>query len=182
LKISGLVDGISSRAYKDGLIDASLSRLVDIITLPNELDQATLGNLIRSLYPAGKVSDAVVIKVVGGVGHGLSKPSFSVQAALLKWLIMIYDVLENQRILSQLYSALFNLLDTVAIRPQLCHVLSLITRRKHVRPFRIQMLMEVTRQAGNEPPLVGLMRVYKDYYPDVIVGDVTAGRASVFTV
>lgn len=26
------------------------------------------------------------------------------------------------------------------------------------------------------------MRVYKDYYPDVIVGDVVSGRASVFTV
>ena len=42
--------------------------------------------------------------------------------------------------------------------------------------------MGLTRQAGNDPPLVGLMRVYKDYYPDVIVGDVTSGRASVFTV
>jgi hypothetical protein len=42
--------------------------------------------------------------------------------------------------------------------------------------------MELTRQAGHDPPLVGLMRVYKDYYPDVIVGDVTSGRASVFTV
>jgi len=42
--------------------------------------------------------------------------------------------------------------------------------------------MELTRQAGNEPPLVGLMRVYKDYYPDVIVGDTLRGRASVFTV
>jgi hypothetical protein len=39
--------------------------------------------------------------------------------------------------------------------------------------------MELMRQAGNEPPLVGLLRVYKDYYPDVIVGD-TSGRASVF--
>lgn len=42
--------------------------------------------------------------------------------------------------------------------------------------------MELTRQSGNDPPLVGLMRVYKDYYPDVIVGDVTSRRASVFTV
>lgn len=42
--------------------------------------------------------------------------------------------------------------------------------------------MELIRYAGNEPPLIGLMRVYKDYYPDVIVGDATAGRASVFTV
>ena len=42
--------------------------------------------------------------------------------------------------------------------------------------------MEMTRQAGNDPALVGLMRVFKDYYPDVIVGEVTLGRASVFTV
>jgi centromere protein I len=42
--------------------------------------------------------------------------------------------------------------------------------------------MELTRQAGNDPALVGLIRVYKDYYPDVIVGDVTKGRASVFGV
>jgi hypothetical protein len=42
--------------------------------------------------------------------------------------------------------------------------------------------MELTRQAGNDPSLVGLMRIYKDYYPDVIVGDTLVGRASVFTV
>lgn len=42
--------------------------------------------------------------------------------------------------------------------------------------------LELARRVGNEPPLVGLIRVYKDYYPDVIVGETTAGRASVFTV
>jgi centromere protein I len=42
--------------------------------------------------------------------------------------------------------------------------------------------MELTRQAGNDPHLVGLMIVYKDYYPDVIIGDTIFGRASVFTV
>ncbi|KAM3071936.1 hypothetical protein ACMFMG_008402 [Clarireedia jacksonii] len=41
--------------------------------------------------------------------------------------------------------------------------------------------MQWARQAGHDPALVGLMRVYKDYYPEVIVGDVTRGRASVFT-
>jgi centromere protein I len=198
-KISILVDNVCLRAHEDGLPNASLSRLVDLITLPNELDQASLGSLVRNIYPASKVPDAIVTRVVGSLGHGQTKCSYTVQTMLLKWLVMVYDVLENTSIFSQLYGILFNLLDTVAIRcvllgksqtfadlivgrPQLCHVLSLITRRKHVRPFRIQMLMETTRQAGNEPSLVGLMRVYKDYYPDVIVGDVTAGRASVFTV
>jgi centromere protein I len=98
------------------LTNASLSRLVDIITLPNYLDQASLGGLVRNLYPASKVPDAIVIKIVSGLGPGQSKPSYSVQGALLKWLVMVYDVLENQRILSHLYSILFNLLDTVAIR------------------------------------------------------------------
>jgi hypothetical protein len=42
--------------------------------------------------------------------------------------------------------------------------------------------MELIRQVGNEPPLVGLMRVFKDYYPDIIVGHTVSGRASVFTV
>ncbi|CZT50209.1 uncharacterized protein RSE6_11151 [Rhynchosporium secalis] len=41
--------------------------------------------------------------------------------------------------------------------------------------------MELTRQGGSEPTLIGLLRVFKDYYPDVIVGEVNSGRASVFT-
>jgi centromere protein I len=193
------VDGVCLTAYEDGLPNASLSRLVDLISLPSELDQASLASLVRNLYPASKVPDAIVARIVGSLGHGRTKCSYTVQAMLLRWLVMVYDILENSSVLSQLYGILFNLLDTVAIRcvlletsqiftdfvprrPQLCHVLSLTTRRKHVRPFRIQMLMELTRQAGNDPPLIGLMRVYKDYYPDVIVGVVTSGRASVFTV
>jgi centromere protein I len=136
-KTSSLVEKLNLRAFEEGLTNVSLGRLVDLITQPNELDQASLGSLIRNLYPASKVPDAIVIKAVGSLRPGVA---FIVQAALLKWLVMVYDILENQPILSQLYSVLFNLLDTVAIRPQLCHLLSLITRRRHVRPFRIQML------------------------------------------
>ncbi|KAH8821570.1 Mis6-domain-containing protein [Xylogone sp. PMI_703] len=181
IKISATVDKVCTVAYEDGLSSTSLSKLIDVITLPNELDQATIGNIVRNLYPTDRIPDAVVLNVVASLGHGKAKPSYVTQAALLKWLVMVYGVLENPGLLSQVYSIIFNLIDTIALRPQLCHVLSLITRRRHVRPFRIQMLMEMTRQSGNDPPLVGLMRVYKDYYPDVIVGDATAGRASVFT-
>lgn len=56
---------------------------------------------------------------------------------------MVHHLLENAAILSQTYGVLFNLLDTAAIRPQLCHLLALITRRKHVRPFRIQAMYVV---------------------------------------
>ncbi|CAG8981588.1 hypothetical protein HYALB_00009467 [Hymenoscyphus albidus] len=156
-KIISKVEKTCAKAYEEGLSNASLERVVDLITLPNELDQASINKLIKNLYPATKIPSAIAIRVVAALGHGRTKPSYSSQAAMLKWLVMVYNVLENPKILSQLYSVLFNLLDTAAIS------------------------MELTRQAGNEPPLVGLMRVFKDYYPDVIVGDVITGRASVFS-
>lgn len=87
-----------------------------MITLPNALDQATINALIKNLYPKEKVPDVVVVNIVASLGHGNAKPSHSVQAALLKWLIMAYGILENQRTLSQLYAVLFNLLDTLALR------------------------------------------------------------------
>lgn len=159
----------------------AIDEIIDLITLPNELDQASIAALIKNLFPSSRVADKTTIKVIGALGHGQSRASFTVQTLLLKWLVMVYDVLESQKLVSQAYSFLFNLLDTIAIRAPLCHLLSLITRRRHVRPFRIQMLLELARKVGNEPALVGLIRVYKDYYPDVIVGEITASRASVFT-
>jgi centromere protein I len=96
---------------------------VDVITLPNELDQASVGALIRSLYPAAKVPNIVVIKAVSSLGHGQAKIALPAQAALLKWLIMVHDVLEDPIVLAQLYSVLFNLLDTIAIRFDFPHTI-----------------------------------------------------------
>jgi centromere protein I len=144
-------------SYETGLLPEPLTDLVDLVTVPSHLDQASL----NSMYPATRLSGDAVLKVVGCLGHGQLKPSLPIQAALLRWLVMVYHVLESPAVLSQAYSVLFNLLDTAAIRfvlvdsisrlhitdtkavpgqtrPQLCHLLALITRRKHVRPFRIQ--------------------------------------------
>lgn len=67
------------------------------------------------------------------------------------------------------------------MRPQLCHILALITRRKHVRPYRIQAVLELSRQTGSEPALTGLLRVFKNYYPEIIVGSTAGGgRAAAF--
>lgn len=84
--------------------------------MPNELDQASIASIIKNLYPETKVSDDTAVKVVGSLGHGQSRAAFPVQAMLLKWLIMVHDSLENQKVLSHAYSFLFNLLDTIAIR------------------------------------------------------------------
>ncbi|KOS18484.1 Inner centromere protein mis6 [Escovopsis weberi] len=174
------VTDLTSLAYEKGLLPDALRRLVELVCTPGHLDQASLSSIARNLYPATKVPADVALRVVGALGHGRLKPSLGLQAALLRWLVMAFQALEAQATLAQAYSVMFNLLDTAAIRPQLCHLLALITRRKHVRPFRIRALMELSRQTGNDPHLVGLLRVFKDYYPEIIVGETVRGKASGF--
>ncbi|KAK4212380.1 centromere protein I [Rhypophila decipiens] len=183
VSVKPTVERTASALYDKGAAPDELARFVDLLTSGpprNHLDQASLGALIRSLYPAGKVDDETVLKVIGALGHGQLKPALPLQSLLLRWLVMVYHLLQNPGILGQAYGVLFNLLDTAALRPQLCHLLALVTRRKHVKPFRIQAILALSRQTGNDPPLVGLLRVFKNYYPEIIVGDATRGRAATF--
>ena len=110
------VETLNALSYDRGLLPEELDELVDLITTPNHLDQASLASIIRNLYPAAPVNDDVITKIIGSLGHGRSKPSLAIQGALLKWLIMIYHVMQNRNALSRGYSVLFNLLDTAALR------------------------------------------------------------------
>jgi len=114
--IKPTVEKLATLAYDSGLLPDELHDLVELITTPHHLDQATLGALIRNLYPTGKVASEVVLKVIGGLGVGQLKPPLSIQSLLLRWLLLVYHVLESQAILSQSYAVLFNLLDVAAIR------------------------------------------------------------------
>jgi centromere protein I len=150
------VDEISEHAYQFGLPNDELQRLVQLATTRNELDQSSVTTLIKNLYPADQVRSDLVVLVVNCLGQAKRNPSASTQAALVRWLIAIHDVLDDQSSVSRCYSVLFSLLDMITIRygrgsllpflhsnahsPILCQLLSVITRRKHVRPFRIQRL------------------------------------------
>lgn len=138
--IKPTVASLASLAYENGLLPTALDQLVSLLVTPSHLDQASLNAIARNLYPVARVSRDVVVRIIGALGHGTLKPSLTIQVALLKWLIMIHHVLETPVVLAQAYGVLFNLLDTAAIRPNVCHLLALITRRKHVKPFRIQAL------------------------------------------
>ncbi|KAK6065727.1 Mis6 domain-containing protein [Seiridium cupressi] len=178
--IKPTVEALASHCYETGLLPDALSELIDLIITPSHLDQASLNQLLRNLYPATSIDSRVIIKIVSCLGHGATKPSLPIQSALLRWLIMVHHIIREQDTLSKAYAVLFNLLDTAAIRPQLCHLLGLITRRRHVRPYRIHSVLALSRQTGNDPALTGLLRVFKNYYPEIIVGDATRGKAAAF--
>ncbi|MCJ1393038.1 hypothetical protein MMC18_005910 [Xylographa bjoerkii] len=169
-QLAPLIQSICTFAYRTGIPTLALTTILDVVTLPNHLDQASITAVIKGLYPSTKVSSAHVFAIVNSLGQGKQKPSPATQNLLLRWMIMVQDFLDEPTVLTKLYNVFFNLLDMISIR----------LVRKHVKPFRIQMLLELSRNFGSEPALIGLLKVYKEYYPDVIVGQSAAGKSSHF--
>lgn len=110
------VESICEHAQQNGLSASTLRRLLDIITSPKHLSPTNCIKLIKSLYPTCKISPDLVCILVSSLGSGQAKPAPYVQSLLLKWLIMVYELLEDPSILSHLYSPLFNLIDMSSIR------------------------------------------------------------------
>jgi centromere protein I len=173
-----VIDAICRHAFADGLDEDALEAVVHIAARKTELDQTSVTTLIKNLYPAQRVSGHIVVIIVSALGQGKGKPSPATQDSFVRWLALVHDIIEDGNTLFRLYGVLFGMLDMISIRTSLCHLLSLITRRKHVKPFRIQQLLELSRGLGNEPALQGLLRVYKDYYPDIILGSASISRKS----
>lgn len=177
VNVAEVTKAIASLAYESGIRANHLDRLTAVLVKSKHLDQNTLSTLIKNLYPSERVSPKVVARVICSLGPTKTKPSPATQNLLLRWLILVYDAMEDLSYLSKFYAVLFNNLDMISVRRSLCHLLSLITRRRHVKPFRIQALMELIRNTGDEErELLGLLRVFKSYYPDIIVGDATFAR------
>ncbi|OQD75742.1 hypothetical protein PENDEC_c006G04041 [Penicillium decumbens] len=146
-----LANTIASDAYESGIPQIALGRLLKVLTTKNNLDQGTVTALIKNLYPQERVISKHVTQVVCCLGPSKSKPSPATQALLVRWLILAYDLLEDKTHLGKL--------------------------RKHVKPFRIQALMELIQNSGgDEKELLSLLRIFKNYYPEIIIGDVGGSR------
>lgn len=84
--------------------------------MKTSLDQTTITTLTKNLYPARRIPRDVVLTVVGALGQGKGKPSPGTQDSLVKWLIIVHEIIEEQNVLSRLYSVLFGMLDMISIR------------------------------------------------------------------
>ncbi len=116
LDIRPTAESVAELLYDGGALPEELDRLVELVTMKNYLSQSIQAMLVRSLYPTGNVSSEVVLRIIGSLGEGQRKPPTSVQILLLKWLIMVYHLVEKPEVLSRSYSVLFNLLDEVDLR------------------------------------------------------------------
>lgn len=175
--IAPLVEQICSHAYQNGLSSFQIWRIVNLAIQCRTLDQASLTRLFKNLYPFSPVSSRVVLKVIGSLGASKSKPPSATQHLLAHWLVSVYEFLESPAYITRFYSVLFDCLELLSIRRPICHLLCYLTRRKHVTPARVRVLLELIRSAADDDKeLSELLRVYKSYYPDIIVGDMTMPR------
>ncbi|KAF9353974.1 hypothetical protein BGX34_011280 [Mortierella sp. NVP85] len=117
------------------------------------------------------------VKILSCLGKQLN---FSNQAALLRWIILVYDILDSRTKLQQLYGVAFHYLSYETLRTPLCHILYYLTRREDVKPFRIRKLMDLRITVGVEPALIGLLHVYKSYSPDLLLGPMTISQPTIF--
>lgn len=167
--LKSFLDTITTYAVNNGLSNSALHKMVDVVKRPVSLDQKSQNAIIKSLYPANNVPSDLISTVIGCLGYGSHKASVSSQQFLLRWIVMVADYLEQPSHLSNFYSVLFNLLDMMSIRADICHLLAQITRRKHVRPFRIRLLQDFSESTGQDPALLKLMYVYDKYAPGILV-------------
>ncbi|ORZ09055.1 Mis6-domain-containing protein [Lobosporangium transversale] len=167
---------LSSIAHSFGLSPEQLSQLLDIILI-GKIDDTTTRKLIRLLLPRQHVPEMCAIKVMGCLGRRLA---FSNQAALLRWMIVVYNVIDSRTKLQRLYGVAFHYLSYETLRTPLCHLLYYMTRREDVKPYRIRKLMDLQMTVGKEPVLVGLLHVYKSYFPDLILAPLTISNRTIF--
>jgi len=159
---------------------AALDTILNTVIHPpphlDKLEQSVLEEILHDLHPAERVPSSVIFKVISSLGSGTWKPSASTQAALLRWLMSVHEVLEEPNVLDRVYSVLFNLLDMISIRTDLCHLLCLITRRKHVKQFRARQLLDLNLSPGPDPSLTALLKTFQHYMPDLVPEKATEGK------
>ena len=159
------VDVICRYADQNGLPAPALIKVLGLITSPAVLDQQSQNALLQIMYPAEMVSDHIIHTIVSSLGPGKIKASNTTQQTLVKWILLIYDVLESPRVLSHLYSVLFNLLDCFYLRLHLCHLLVRITRKKHVKPHRIEILKKLEKSIAKDPNLMKVISAFENIVP-----------------
>ena len=70
---------MTSYAESDGLTSEQISRLVDVLILPNGLDRGTVGRIIGGLFPRAKVDEDIAVKIIGCLGLGQERAPLQTQ-------------------------------------------------------------------------------------------------------
>jgi centromere protein I len=172
------VQSLGVYAKDVGLSPKEITSLVAIAG-SGRLGVQSAQKLIRCLIPQEHVEQEAAVKVLSCLG--VPNIAASVKALLLKWTVLVFDLLDGDHLLSCLYDVLFHFLDYDSLRPTVCQLLCYITRREHVMEFRIHKLLSLLKSVGvNDQPIVSLLWAFRVYRPDLLSLSMKSGRMALF--
>ncbi|XP_075690354.1 centromere protein I [Rhinoderma darwinii] len=142
---------------------------VDILlrlTLSGNLVENVNIRILKCLIPATELHQDCIIAAVSLFCTGRS--TSSTRILFIRWLISVFDLISCKDVLSLLYNFFFGFILDDKLCPILCHLLYLLTRKEHVKPYRVRNLLELQSRKGLQPHILGLLSIYKVFCPELV--------------
>ncbi|KAI9227542.1 MAG: Mis6-domain-containing protein [Piptocephalis tieghemiana] len=169
--VSSYVTPLAPLARYAGLDTRQISDLLRAL-LDGYYDTASSRRIINLLLPSGPIPPAIPQAILGSLTLPAARTtSTPLHALLLRWLILVYDCLEQPNDLQLMYGVIFHHLGFATWRPHLLHLLYLLTRPHHVLPFRIRILVKMAKKDPSDQGVLGLLSLYHSLVPSLIPSD-----------
>ncbi|KAM3912404.1 centromere protein I [Leptodactylus fuscus] len=142
---------------------------VDILlrlALSGNLVEHVSTRILKCLIPATELQQDCVVAAVSLFCTGRS--TTSTRILFIRWLISVFDLISCKDVLSSLYNFFFCLLPDDKLCPTLCHLLYLLTRKEHVKAYRVRSLLDLQSKKGLQPHILGLLSIYKVFCPELV--------------
>ncbi|XP_046852040.1 centromere protein I-like isoform X2 [Xenia sp. Carnegie-2017] len=156
---------LQEEACHNGLSDEQITRLLNICCSKKFVD-AVRNQIIKCLIPRHGISADCIINVFSRMSANIINTS--IQVSLLKWIIMVYELIDDRDKVHNLYGMIFHFLDNDTLCPYVCHLLYLMTRKDDVKAFRLRKLLDLMGKVGQQSYLIGLLYLYKIYSPHLV--------------
>ncbi|KJE95864.1 hypothetical protein CAOG_06267 [Capsaspora owczarzaki ATCC 30864] len=160
------IEVLQQQAQRTGLQPSHLLTVIDAATSGKHNDTRASRLLHVCLPSNAGIPERCLVVVVGRLTARMMSPV--IQALALKWCVCAHPYLSSTDTVHGLYGMLMHYLDFDTLRPSVCALLNLLTRRRDAQPFRVRRLLDLNRKAGGDHSLLALLRVYQLYQPDLI--------------
>ncbi|KAK3736050.1 hypothetical protein QZH41_012226 [Actinostola sp. cb2023] len=165
LKTSLAVETIEGFARREGLSGELIIKLIDLACC-GKYNESVGSKIVKSVIPQDLVPSLAVLKAVSWICTNTLSSNF--QAILLRWIIVVYKLIDDLSDLQSCYGMLFLFLESDILCPHACLLLSNLTKQEDVKHFRIKKLLNLQNRVGSQAHLNGLLAVYKMFCPHLV--------------
>ncbi|CAH1780715.1 unnamed protein product [Owenia fusiformis] len=173
------LDTLEENGRENGFSSDQIDVLIDVACGAKYAETVCM-RVLKSLIPKEDVSAFTVIKAVSWINCLHKGPPLTRKVFIIRWLLLVYDLVDNQDQVHLLYNMLFPMIEYVPLCPFLCHLLYKMTREDDVVIHRVQKLNTLIKEMGDQSHLLGLLSVYKSFKPHLVSVPIPRSRKAFF--